>query len=143
MNKNFRLVSTHDEPNPEDLQILTNGLLAHHKASGHPRKTDHQTILLKNDLNKTVGIVLISFLWNGMKIESLWIEESLRGEGWGKILMESAEAEGIKRGCDFAYTDTFTWQAPNFYKKIGYEEYGKLENFPEGNSLTYLKKNLK
>lgn len=34
-----------------------------------------------------------------------------------------AEKEGGKRGCTIAYTDTFTWQAPEFYKKLGYKEY--------------------
>ena len=56
--------------------------------------------------------------------------------------MQKAEVEGVKRGCTFAYTDTFSWQAPEFYKKLGYVEYGKIKDFPIGNSLTYVYKKL-
>jgi ribosomal protein S18 acetylase RimI-like enzyme len=56
--------------------------------------------------------------------------------------MEMVEEEGKKRGATFAYTDTFTWQAPGFYEKIGYTIYGKLEGFPPGNELSYYRKSL-
>lgn len=66
----------------------------------------------------------------------------MRGNNYGTRLMELAEKEGIKRGCTLAYTDTFTWQAPGFYEKLGYTLYGKLEDFPEDNSLSYYSKKL-
>ena len=32
------------------------------------------------------------------------------------------------------YLDTFSFQAPGFYKKLGYREFGKLKDFPAGHS---------
>jgi len=55
---------------------------------------------------------------------------------------ENVEEEAIKRGCTIAYTNTFPWQAPEFYKKLGYKLYGKLDDFPEGSSLGYFSKRL-
>lgn len=86
-----------------------------------------------------MGGIILGVLWQRMKINSLWVDESLRGQGLGTRLMQLAEAEAIKRGCTHAYTDTFTWQAPEFYKKLGYEVYGELKDFPPGNSLIYVK----
>jgi ribosomal protein S18 acetylase RimI-like enzyme len=87
-------------------------------------------------------MVMVSFLYHGMETQTLWVDESLRGQGWGRKLMAAAEEEGIKRGCTLSYTNTFSWQAPGFYEKIGYTLYGKLENFPEGSSLSYYSKKL-
>lgn len=139
----LRFEISNGEPPETDKQVLSAGMLAYHASQGHPRKTDVYSIFLKDEANTVVGGVIVSFLWNGMAINSLWVDETLRGQGWGRKLMDMAEKEGIKRGCTVAYTDTFTWQAPGFYKKLGYSEYGKIDNFPPGNSLTYFKKGLK
>lgn len=134
---NFKLETINGEPNPEDKKVMVDGMLSYHVSKGHPRKTKIYSVVLKDQNNKVKGIVIVSFLWNGMHIDSLWIDESLRNQDWGSKLMKMVEEEAIKRGCTIAYTDTFTWQAPLFYKKLGYKQYGKLEDFPQGNSLGY------
>jgi len=139
---NLKFVTTEGDPNPQDKQLLVDGLLRHHAKNGHVRKTDTFSIFLKNDQDIVVGGVILTTLWGGLEISSLWVDESLRGQGWGKKLMEAAEAEGIKRGCYLAYTNTFFWQAPEFYQKLGYTLFGKLENFPKGSTLSYFQKKL-
>ncbi len=140
---NLKFVRSDGEPNPEDKKALVAGLLANHASQGHPRKPKElYSIFLKDPADKVLGGVIVSFLWNGMEIESLWIDESIRGQGWGGKLMKAVEEEGIKRGCTISYTNTFSWQAPGFYEKLGYTLYGKLDNFPEGNSLSYFCKKL-
>lgn len=141
MNK-LKFISVDGEPDLIDKQVMIEGMLAYHANHGHVRKTETHSILVKNEDDKLAGCVMVSFLWNGMSIQSLWVDEPYRGQGLGQKLMEMAEAEGIKRGCTLAYTDTFTWQAPGFYEKLGYKLYGKLEDFPEGNSLSYYTKRL-
>lgn len=108
----IKLVANEGEPNPEDKKALVNGLLSYHASKGHPRKTEVYNIFLKDSNEKVVGGIIVSFLWNGMHIDSLWVDEELRGQGWGQKLMEEVEKEAVKRGCTIAYTDTFTWQAP-------------------------------
>ena len=130
------------EPDEADKKVMVDGMLAYHASHGHERKVEHYSALAKNEQGKLVGVVMVSFLWNGMEIGSLWVDETSRKQGLGRELMEMAEAEGKRRGCDFAYTNTFTWQAPKFYEKLGYEEYGKLEDFPPGNTLSYYRKSL-
>ncbi len=138
----LRFIPVQGEPNPADMKVLIAGMLDYHASKGHPRKVDHFSILIKRKDDTLMGCVMANFLWNGMEIISLWVDESKRGEGLGQKLMEMVEAEGKKRGCAFAYTNTFSWQAPDFYEKLGYMLYGKLENFPEGNTLSYYRKDL-
>lgn len=138
----WKFLTIEGEPNESDMKVLVEGMLTYHAGKGHPRKVDKCSILIKNNEDKLVGCVMVSFLWNGMEIGSLWVSESMRGQGLGQKLMEMAEAEGKKRGATFAYTNTFTWQAPGFYEKLGYKLYGKLEDFPVGNELSYYRKDL-
>lgn len=44
--------------------------------------------------------------------------------------METAESEAKQRGCKYAFVDTFSFQAPIFYKKHGYQEVFTLEEYP-------------
>jgi len=53
-----------------------------------------------------------------------------------------AEVEARKRGARYAYLDTFDFQAPEFYKKYGYEVFGVLEDFPSGHTRYFMKKQL-
>jgi GNAT superfamily N-acetyltransferase len=137
---NFEI--TVGRPNTKDYKALSDGMLSYHAKQGHQRTSEIINIFLKDANKKVHGGIIVTVLWNGMEINSLWVEESLRGQGLGKKLVLAAEKEGRKRGCKIIYTNTFTWQAPKFYEKLGYKPYGKLDNFPPGNSLTYYFKNL-
>lgn len=139
---NLTFVVTKGEPNQEDLKALSEGLLSHHTSKGHTREWEKFCIFLKDNNKKAYGGIIVTFTWNGMHIDSLWVDESLRGKDYGTQLMKMVEEEAMKRGCTIAFTDTFSYQAPQFYEKLGYTVYGKLEGFPEGSALNYYKKNL-
>jgi ribosomal protein S18 acetylase RimI-like enzyme len=136
------LIAIQGEPTPEDKEVIFAGMREHHLSQGHPRGKEHYSVLLKDQNNKVMGGVIVSFEWNGMEIQQLWVNESLRGLGWGSKLMRMVEDEALKRGCTLSYTNTFSWQAPEFYEKIGYTLFGKLEDYPPGNSLSYFYKKL-
>ena len=54
--------------------------------------------------------------------------------------MEAAELEAINRGCHDVYLYTYSFQEPTFYKKLGYQVFGQLDNFPNGHSKLFMKK---
>ncbi len=81
--------------------------------------------------------------WRGwLFVDLLWVDERRRGEDHGTAIMDLAEAHGRELGCRFAYLDTFSFQAPGFYAKRGYETFGVLEDFPEGHRRHFMKKTL-
>jgi hypothetical protein len=45
-----------------------------------------------------------------------------------------------KRGVRSICLDTFSFQAPAFYKKLGFKQFGKLKDFPKGHERIWLKK---
>ncbi|PKN93875.1 MAG: GNAT family N-acetyltransferase [Chloroflexi bacterium HGW-Chloroflexi-6] len=89
-----------------------------------------------------VGGVIGSTYWDWLYINLMWIKDGLRGRGYGQQLLALAEEEARKRGAKNAYLDTFSFQAPDFYKKYGYQVFGMLDDFPQGHQRYFLKKEL-
>lgn len=79
--------------------------------------------------------------WGGvLEIRQLWVEESRRSEGLGTKLLEAAEQEGRRRGCDQVVLMTFSFQAPGFYAKHGYSVIATVNDHPRGHSNLLLRK---
>ena len=73
---------------------------------------------------------------------NLWIREDLRGCGYGHRLLTLLEDAARQHGAKNAYLDTFSFQAPDFYQKHGYQVFGTLKDFPVGHKRYYLRKQL-
>ena len=98
--------------------------------------------ILQGSDEEVVGGVIGATHWNWLYINLMWIRAEFRGRGYGQRLLALAEEEGRKRGAEYAYLDTFSFQAPGFYHKYGYEVFGELADFPPGHQRYYLKKQL-
>ncbi|MEE8412833.1 MAG: GNAT family N-acetyltransferase [Acidobacteriota bacterium] len=73
-------------------------------------------------------------------IEVVWVDESRRGVGLGTRLMNEAEQRARQRGCTGAQVDTTSFQAPDFYKKLGFRIIGTVEDFPAGHDRFFMRK---
>jgi len=98
--------------------------------------------VLETPEGEIVGGVIGATYWDWLYINLMWVREDLRGQGYGCQLLEAAEAEARQRGATHAYLDTFSFQAPSFYHKLGFQEFGRLENFPIGHTRYFLTKAL-
>lgn len=92
--------------------------------------------------NKIVAGIIGYTHGNWPMIKYLWVKEDLRGQGTGKKLLWEAEKEAEKRNCKYVFLDTFSFQAPEFYKKYGYQEQFVLENYPLTGKRYYYTKSL-
>jgi GNAT superfamily N-acetyltransferase len=76
---------------------------------------------------------LDGFTWGGYaRIEYVWVDETLRGQGLGRRLLAAAEREAAARGCETVVVDTHEFQAPELYPKLGYELVGTTHDTPLG-----------
>ncbi|NMX73370.1 GNAT family N-acetyltransferase [Pseudomonas sp. WS 5532] len=105
--------------------------------------------------SETVGILLrdpasqevvgglygeISFGW--LFIELLSIPDQMRTQGTGTRLMRAAEDLARERSCEGIWLDTFSFQAPGFYRKQGFTEFGHIADFPPGHKRHFFHKRL-
>ena len=89
-----------------------------------------------------VGGVMAELYWGWMHVDLLWVKDELRGQGYGHRLLVLAEEEARKRGARHAYLDTFSFQAPDFYTRYGYQVFGELDDFPAGQRRYFMTKEL-
>jgi len=86
---------------------------------------------------------VIGEVWAGwLFIKLLWLHEALRGQDLGSEAIGTLEAEARRLGATQAYVNTFSFQAPDFYRKLGYHEFGRLEGWPLGHSRYWMTKAL-
>ena len=78
-----------------------------------------------------------------MYIELLSVPEQGRGQGVGSELMTMAESMAKEKNCLGIWLDTFSFQAPEFYKKLGFSQFGEIVDYPPGHRRHYFQKRLR
>jgi len=89
-----------------------------------------------------VGGLLGGTNWDWLHIEILSVAAPLRARGYGRQLMERAEALARERGCVGAWVDTYSFQSPEFYQRLGYRVSGTLPSYPRAEQPIFLMKEL-
>jgi GNAT superfamily N-acetyltransferase len=134
--------TTETSPNEATIRAIESGLTAHQTGLG--LKTDWSPRwIVGRDEGEVVqaGIrFVLAFEW--LFVNWLWVVAPYRKHGIGSQLMAGAEAAARAQGCRGAYLDTFTFQAPKFYERLGYREFGRLNDFPPGHARLWFSKPL-
>ena len=74
------------------------------------------------DAQQTIQAGLKGWTWCGScYLQTVWIHPDLRGQGLGTQLLQAAEQEARRRGCTHMVLGSYSFQAPGFYQKLGYE----------------------
>ena len=126
----YRL-TVEDEPAEADVEILPHALEAYNESQWPQHPPWHPlAIFLRKEGRIAAGLAGETYCgW--LFVKYLWVSDELRGRGVGRELMARAEARARELGCHSAWLDTFSFQAPGFYEKLGYEEFGRLD-YPPG-----------
>ncbi|GGZ99348.1 GNAT family N-acetyltransferase [Streptomyces echinoruber] len=77
---------------------------------------------------------LVGHTWAGwLHVTYLWVAAPHRGAGLGSRLLARAETIAARdRGCRAARLETWDFQAPDFYRKQGYEVVAVIPDYPPG-----------
>jgi ribosomal protein S18 acetylase RimI-like enzyme len=129
---------------PELAEALDAGLDEYNFAATGTSKKDQDVFSVKvtDDAGAIVG-GLTAWTWAGLcGIGMLWVRADSRQDGWGSKILQAAEAEARRRGCDRITVSSFTFQAPDFYKRHGYVETGRTLGIPGGAEDVHMFKRL-
>ena len=129
--------------NPELNARLSDELSAFNDvASGDPGQRS-MSVEARGDAGKLIG-GLMGWTWGTCAgIEMLWVDEAHRRGRWGSRLITAAEEEARARGCVQMLVSSFTFQAPDFYRRLGYVEFARSEGLPaEGMADVHFRKDI-
>lgn len=94
------------------------------------------------DQSQFVGAIVVQMFWEQLHIKYLFVEKKYRGQGIATQLMKHALEFGKKRGCQFAFVETMSFQALEFYCKSGFTIDFSREGYARNTAFHYLKKDL-
>ncbi|GAB6108261.1 GNAT family N-acetyltransferase [Fusibacter bizertensis] len=128
----------------EDVDFIENAIRQQNRLeapSTQSKEPVKYNLVLKDSRGDVVGGVITTIYRYSMYVETLWIDEKYRKDGYGTQLMKQAEETAIAHGCTMMQLDTFNYQAPEFYKKLGFVQFGQL-GYKEGFVRYYFTKAL-
>jgi ribosomal protein S18 acetylase RimI-like enzyme len=89
-----------------------------------------------------VGAVVVELFWGALHVKYVYVEEEYRGQGIGKYLMELAISYAKNCNCPFAFVETMSFQALEFYQNMGFTLEFTRTGYKHGTSFHYLRMNL-
>jgi len=94
----------------------------------------------KDPAGKLLGGIRGFVFLGWLRVEVIWVAETARGKGLGSRLLAQAESQARSLKAIGSALETFEWQAPEFYRKQGYEECGRIEQYVNDYALVTMRK---
>ena len=133
-------VALETDPDPAVREAILAPLVAYNEAAGGPAQAGLLVVSVRDAAGGIVGGLWGRTAYGFLFVELLMLGPA-RGLGLGRKLMAMAEAEARSRGLGGIWLDTWTFQAPGFYPKLGFEECGRITDYPPGQDrIFYLKR---
>src|SRR5262245_2841008 len=123
-------------------KAIRKGLVAYNTAMAGPSRYRVLWVVARDSAGKVQGGLRGGTYWHWLYVEWLWVAEAWRKRGTGSRLLRQAEQIARKRGCVGVYLDTFSFQAPGFYRKQGYKKIGQLAGLPPRGTRIWFSKAL-
>ncbi len=128
------------DPDPADVRFLEERLYAYNVEQTGVDDGQWLAIFVR-DAQQTIQAGVEGWTWCGScYLRTVWVHKDRRGRGLGTQLLQAAEREARARGCQQIVLASFSFQAPQFYQKLGYEVWGILEDHPRGYQHVCLRK---
>jgi GNAT superfamily N-acetyltransferase len=132
--------SIETDPTFEDVRFLEDRLYEYNVEKTGTDDGQWLAIFLR-DAQQIIYAGLEGWTWCGScYIRTVWVHKDLRGQGIGTKLLQTAEQEARRRGCQQMTLSSFSFQAPGFYQKLGYEVLAVLDEHPRSHQHYYLRK---
>ena len=128
------------DPDPSLRAQILAPLSRHNEAAAGPGRWDTLAVTVRDAAGEVAG-----GLWGRTGYGFVFVEllalGPARGRGLGRRVMATAEAEARRRGLLGMWLDTWTFQAPGFYQKLGFTECGRIPDYPPGHDrIFYVKR---
>ena len=134
-------LTVEEDPRPEDVRFLEESLHRFNvEATGIADGGFLGVFLRAADDAPVAGA--FGWTWGGTcYLRHVYVSEGLRRQGHGTTLLKAVEAQARSCGCRQIMLETHDFQAPGFYRKLGFEVAARIADYPRGHHyLTFLKR---
>ena len=125
-------ITVHSPASAEALAIVDSGLHEFNKQTRAVHDVKKLHVIATDDDGKVTGGAIGRSWGKCCELLELWVAPERRGRNEGTELLQAFEQEAKRRGCELVYLDTFSFQAPVFYGKLGYVEVLRTEGYSDG-----------
>ncbi len=103
---------------------------------------DYTSFEMRDENQELIGACTVKLFFGNLHIKVLIVKKKYRGQGFGTHLINYALQYAKEKSCSFAFIESMSFQAPEFYKKLGFEVELKRDGYAGGTSFYYLRKDL-
>lgn len=128
-------------PSKKDVAFLSDQLFAFNRMQQGERFQE-VAVFIKDAQKQILAGVSGLHRWGWAHIDVLWVSEKVRGMGFETMLMELVEDKFREEGCAMVDLHTFSFQAPDFYEKMGYHKTFEQEIGNAGARQFFFRKDL-
>ena len=121
---------------------LWNGLLHYNRKTAGPFRYSRVVLTVRSPRGSVLGGLILQSYWKESYVELLWLSERARRLGFGRRLIAEAERRARRRGSRLLHLNTYSFQAPGFYEKLGFTRFGRMAGSPRGGSRHFYVKQL-
>lgn len=125
-----------------ETNYVRNKLIEYNSQNTSNGNYEEVNLCVKDNQDNIIAGLISAICWNWLEIDILWVDDEYRNQGYGTKLLKEIESIAISKNCTFIKLNTFSFQAPEFYKKHGYNVIAVIDNAPIGSKHYYLKKDL-
>ncbi|MBK9624723.1 MAG: GNAT family N-acetyltransferase [Rhodocyclaceae bacterium] len=133
-------IAVEHSPDQETKSAVQAGLFEANVQSTGDGNFDLVFVAARDSNSKIIGGVVGEAYWGWVNFTTVWVHPEHRRKGLASRMLKVAESEAARKGYTQAYLDTFSFQSPDFYLRLGYEVFGKLDNFPAGSTRVFMRK---
>jgi GNAT superfamily N-acetyltransferase len=126
------MIALTDSPEPGFEEALEQGLAEYNESQTHRRDWRALAVTARDPATGEVAGGILGRTSLGLFfLDLFYLPAHMRRSGVGGSMLRMAEEEAVRRGCHAATLVTVNFQAPDFYARHGWEEFGRIQSAPD------------
>ena len=135
-------IDSHDGLPADECAIVDRGLGEFNDQAAPLHEVQPLSCFVRDGAGRVVGGA-IGRRWGELcELQQLWVDAAHRGQGLGVRLVAEFERHAARKGCRSFYLETLSFQAPEFYRKLGYRVAFARSGYPHGIDKYHMVKEL-
>ena len=137
----FQIEPRHDL-SPNEIDAIEDRIYDHNSQATGRHDAQGLGFVIRNDTGQLIGVAA-GYTWSATsELKQMWIDESYRGRGHGRALLNAFVAEASRRGVHRIWVQSHDFQAPGMYEKAGFTRMAEFEGWPDDHVNVVLCKTL-